>query len=228
MPLFPMPPLKFRTAGFPQYGFKPGSLNRSLPLKVLGLNAIPISTHPPNGLLQPSSDYSRSMAIRSYCVSATLAVSSNHPAPEALRIGRVLLSLPILAHTTSSACLIDSSRFPFRLYARSLAFLDSSCLPIRLSPLYLHISHRLPPPLRRGMYQVLLPIPSLLPSAFAVSKSAWHSLLFPLQSASCGSLLRRCSVRIMLRPPVLLSPCADLDLPYSSERPNELFTSELS
>jgi hypothetical protein len=134
-----MPPLKFRTAGFPQYGFKPGYFNRSLPFKVLGLNAIPISTHPPKGLLQPSPDYSRSVAIRSYCVSVALTVSSDHPDPEALRIGRVMLSHPILAHTTSSACLIDSSRFPFRLYGRSLAFKDNpACLSD--SPLFICLS----------------------------------------------------------------------------------------
>ena len=47
MLLFPMPPLKFRTVGFPQYGFKPEYFSRSLPFNDLGLNAIPISTHPP-------------------------------------------------------------------------------------------------------------------------------------------------------------------------------------
>ena len=45
MPLFPMPPLKFRTAGFPQYGFKPEPLNYRLPPKSADLNATPISTH---------------------------------------------------------------------------------------------------------------------------------------------------------------------------------------
>jgi len=160
-----MPPLKFRTAGFPQYGFKPGYFNRGLPFKDLGSNAIPISTRPPKGLLRPSSDYSRSWPIRSICVSSALTVSSNHPDPEALRIGRVMLSLPILAPMASSAYLIDSSRFPFRLYGRSLAFMDSSCLSIRLSPLYLHISHRLPPSIRRKVCQVLTPLPSLTPLA---------------------------------------------------------------
>ena len=172
--------------GFPQYGFKPGSLNRGLPFKVLGLNAIPISTPSPKGLPGSSPDYSRSVAIRSYCVSAALTVSSDPPDPEALCSGRVMLSLAILAHMASSASLIGSSHFPFRLYGRSLAFMDSSCLPIRLSPLYLHISHRLPPPLRRGMYQVLLPIPSLIPLAIAKSQSPWHLHL----STSIGFLWR--------------------------------------
>ena len=108
--------------------------------------------------------FSHSVAIR-----PAFSVSSNHPDPEALRIGRVLLSLPILAHTASSACLINSSRFPFRLYERSLAFMDSSCLSIRLSPLYLHICHRLPPSIRREVYQVPSPIPSLVP--LAITKS---------------------------------------------------------
>jgi len=41
MLLFPMPPLKFRTVGFPQYGFKLGYLNHSLPFRSKRLNAIP-------------------------------------------------------------------------------------------------------------------------------------------------------------------------------------------
>ena len=128
-----------------------------------------------------------------------------------------MLSLPILALTASSACLIDSSRFPFRLYERSLAFLDSSCLSIRLSPLYLHISHRLPPPIRRKVYQVPSPIPSLIPLAIAKSQFPWHLHLYPLPSASCGGVLRRCNVRFTLRPPVLLSSCADLNSPSSGK-----------
>ncbi len=31
MPTFPSPPLKFRTAGFPQYGFKAGILDKAFP-----------------------------------------------------------------------------------------------------------------------------------------------------------------------------------------------------
>ena len=47
-----------------------------------------------------------------------------------------MLSTSIIAHTTSSASLIESY-FSFQpLYGRSLAFKDSSCLSIRLSPIY--------------------------------------------------------------------------------------------
>jgi hypothetical protein len=153
----------------------------------LSLNAIPISAHPPKGLLQPSPD----IPLLAYLLSFALTVFSNHPDPEALRIGRVMLSLPITAHMTSSACLTDSSQFPFQLYGRPLAFMGSSCLPIRLSPLYLHISHRLPPSTRRKVYQVHSPIPSLIPLAITKSQSLWHLHLLPLQSASCGRVLRR-------------------------------------
>ena len=155
-------------------------------------------------------------------------VSSDHPDPEALRIGRVMLSLTILAKydlIRLSDKLLPTSLS--RLYGRSLAFQDSSCLSIRLSPLYLHISHRLPPSIRRKAYQVLMPIPSLIPLAITKSTFAWHFHLSPLQSASCGGVLRRCNVRFTLRPPVLLSSCANLD-PSHSRKPNELFTSELA
>jgi hypothetical protein len=32
MPTFPLPPLKFRTAGFPRYGFKAGLSDEPIPL----------------------------------------------------------------------------------------------------------------------------------------------------------------------------------------------------
>ena len=112
-----------------------------------------------------------------------------------------MLSPLVLATAASSACLINSSQLPSRLYGRSLAFKDSSCLSIRLSPLYLHISHRLPPSIRRKVYQVLSPIPSLIPLAITKSTFAWHSHLSPLPSASCGGVLRCCNVRFTLRPP---------------------------
>ena len=181
-----------------------------------------LSPYPPipnKGLLLPSSVYSRSWPIRSFCVSSALTLSSDHPNPEVLCLGRVMLSHPILARTTSSACLIDSSHLPSRLYGRPSAFKDSSCLSIRLSPLYPRISHRLPPSIRRKVYQVLLPIPSPIPLAIAKSQSPWHLHLFPLQSAPCGGVLRRCNVRITLRPPVLLSSCADLNLPLIEKSP---------
>jgi len=105
--------------------------------------------------------FSHSVAIR-----PAFTVSSNHPDPEALRIEK---SYVVSSHPRSYDLIRLSDRLlptslP-RLYGRSLAFQDSSCLPIRLSPLYLHISHRLPPPIRRKVYQVLSPIPSLIPLA---------------------------------------------------------------
>jgi len=33
MPTFPSPPLKFRTAGFPRYGFKAGISDKAFPLR---------------------------------------------------------------------------------------------------------------------------------------------------------------------------------------------------
>lgn len=157
-----MPPLKFRTAGFPQYGFKPEPLNYRLPFSSVGLNAIPISTHllkvchslrlctpDPCSLIQGNSVsavtssalcpllpvFSHSVAIR-----PAFSVSSNHPDPEALRIGRVMLSLPILANTTSSACLINSSRLPSLGYTEDLwhSRIAPACLSD--SPLFICIS----------------------------------------------------------------------------------------
>ena len=184
---FPMPPLKFRTVGFPQYGFKPGPLNYDLPSVLTGLNAIPISPFYPKvchslrlSTPVPCSDpeqlcfcrYQQCPMSPSACLSHSVAirpafpVSSNHPSPEALRIEK---SYVVSSHPRSYGLIrLSDKLLPTslsRLYGRSLAFQDSSCLSIRLSPLYLHISHRLPPPIRREVYQVPAPIPFLIPLA---------------------------------------------------------------
>jgi len=67
MPTFPACPLSFRTAGFPQYGWKKKclSVRCSLPLLSHGLNVIPISTTVPQGLLHPSPCYSDYSALDS-------------------------------------------------------------------------------------------------------------------------------------------------------------------
>jgi hypothetical protein len=168
------------------------------------------------------------LSLANTAIRPAFTVSSNHPNPEALRLGEVVLSLTIIAITASSADLIDSPRFPFLGYTADLR--HSRVVPACRSdpPLFtLPTSHRLPPPIRRKVYQVPSPIPSLIPLAITKSLLAWHFHLLPLQSASRGGVLRRCNVRFMLRPPVLLSSRADLNPPFSG-RPNELFTSELA
>ncbi len=41
MPTFPSPPLKFRTAGFPQYGFKAGISDEACPTTGLPSSFVP-------------------------------------------------------------------------------------------------------------------------------------------------------------------------------------------
>jgi len=44
MPTFPLPPLKFRTAGFPQYGFKAGWSDKAFPCDAtLASSSLPAS-----------------------------------------------------------------------------------------------------------------------------------------------------------------------------------------
>ncbi len=151
----------------------------------------------------------------SVAIRPVLTVSTGHPNPEALRLGGVMLSPTLLANTASSAGLTHSSRFPFVGYTGDLwhSRVVRACRsdpPLFTPP----ISHRLPPSIRRKVDQVLSPIPSLIPLATTKSLLAWLFHLLPLQSASRGGVLRRCNVRFMLRPPVLLSSPADLDLPF--------------
>jgi hypothetical protein len=53
MPTFPLPPLKFRTAGFPQYGFKVSRSVRACPNDARVKRA-PRIPRPPRGLRPPS------------------------------------------------------------------------------------------------------------------------------------------------------------------------------
>jgi len=90
--------------------------------------------------------FSHFMAIR-----PAFTVSSNHPDPEALRIGRVMMSHPILAHTASSAALLSVGTFCLSTYS---AYLYSLCFHKGrggLPKLTVHLSIRVaadtPPPL---------------------------------------------------------------------------------
>jgi hypothetical protein len=91
MPTFPSPPLKFRTVGFPQYGFKASIsdgafLNRNLVKPAPGIPARLLSLHPssahfrcryPPGSVSRSTRASMSRCSRNLCLSAPGVLGSS-------------------------------------------------------------------------------------------------------------------------------------------------------
>jgi len=159
--------------------------------------------------------FSHSVAIR-----PAFSVSSNHPDPEALRLEK---SYAVSSHPRSYDLIRLSDRLLPTSYASYTEGLWHSrivpaCLPD--SPFFICLSltgcHH--PYAGKCIRCPRLFLPWYHWPSLSLD-SLGTSILNPLQSASCGRVLRRCNVRFMLRPPVLLSPCADLNLPLNWEGP---------
>ena len=106
MATFPAAPLKFRTAGFPQYGFKfqaPLSSAESLPMSVDGLSVIPTYATFPHSWLSPS-ESPRPGGIPPQC--AGLQRLTTPPGPRGPRSGEFFMASP-----SSLADLIRQSGF---------------------------------------------------------------------------------------------------------------------
>jgi hypothetical protein len=107
MPTFPLPSLKFRTAGFPQYGFKAGVSDKAFPC-----DAALASISLPSPFVLPAS-----LVGSPFCAGGRGALKhlrSNgfcRSTPGALAPVRVLLSRSIHAYSAPSAPLAGTSRF---------------------------------------------------------------------------------------------------------------------
>jgi len=91
MPTFPLPSLKFRTAGFPQYGFKAGVSDRACPGDAdHALHGLPLS------FVLPASLVSSPFCAGGRCALEHLRSSGRcRSTPGALAPDRVLLSRSI-------------------------------------------------------------------------------------------------------------------------------------
>ena len=171
MPTFPSPPLKFRTAGFPQYGFK-ASMSDSAFLQARNLKPAPGIRSLPRSLLLPFARFhhERSPGSVSKTIEAsTCRCSGGLPSlPQgSLAPVRVMLSRSILAYYSPHAP-VPQARCDFtslRLYAApslcgsasatretfptfaavlSLHAADPTPVVHRAFPLYSHSDSRLP------------------------------------------------------------------------------------
>jgi hypothetical protein len=94
MPTFPLPSLKFRTAGFPQYGFKAGLSDRAFPFE-----AIFASVGLPLSFVLPATRVGSPFCAGGRCALKHLRSSGLcRSTPGALAPDRVLLSRSILTY----------------------------------------------------------------------------------------------------------------------------------
>ena len=109
MPTFPSSPLKFRTAGFPQYGFKAGLSAGAFP------GTAPSSRLP--GLLPAFVPAAANVTFSALCRGTLCAQAPpcerlRRSTPGAFAPVRVMLSRSIITYSASSAPLAGTARFP--------------------------------------------------------------------------------------------------------------------
>ena len=92
MPTFPLPPLKFRTAGFPRYGFKAGISDAAFPANWFAIVLRALCCHRCSRL-----------CVRDDALMSTSARTVSRSTPGALAPVRVLLSRSILTYPAPSA-----------------------------------------------------------------------------------------------------------------------------
>ena len=114
MPTFPRSPLSFRTAGFPQYGWKAGLSGRTFPC-ANQLKPTPGIRRPTSGLSSPFVHLVAS-SLAPLCVGPVGSIAHRHavdplPTPEILAPVRVVVSRSINTYSTSSAPLTGASQF---------------------------------------------------------------------------------------------------------------------
>jgi len=108
MPTFPSSPLKFRTAGFPQYGFKAGVSAGAFPRVAPTCRAFPVCILPS---CSPLSACHSPLCVGAAVRSSTPFKRLRRSTPGALAPDRVLLSRSIHTYAAPSAPLAGTARF---------------------------------------------------------------------------------------------------------------------
>jgi hypothetical protein len=177
MPTFPPPPLRCRTAGFPQYGSKASLSGRAFPdgLEVkLAPGIPPVPTRFASALRVPTGTRplgaSRLIALTDIPEESSPLATPLNPTGPLLRKGYAVPSL--LATTTRPASLAGTADFTVSpLIPRALAGRERPRRPARPSLLWLPISLRLPSCIHAGRpLACLCPITSASASAIAQSR----------------------------------------------------------
>ena len=213
MPTSPSPSLKFRTAGFPRYGFKARLSGRAFPnaATVKPAPGLPAST---SGLHQPFARFRHGRSGRALCPGlaapprAAVRAAACRSTPGALTRVRVLLSRSIIAYLAPSVPLTGTARFRRRaVYTRCLRCAGAPRRPpARPSLLSLPRCPCVPSTLRRW---VRGPRP-VVPGPRCQASSSYHRVATHearlCQQSPTGLRFRRCIVRVMLRPACLPGP----------------------
>ena len=221
MPTFPSSSRRFRTAGFPQYGFKAGMSDGAFPVGA-NLPRHPVYLRPSCSPLVAS--YTPYCAGKRCALEHHRASGLSRSTPGALAPVRVILSRSIHAYPAPSAPLSGTSRLHrLATYTRCPRCAHAPKRPASGSVLSLCIPSRHAVLYDRGeSIGCLCPVPSPTALAFAEASTARHSQV-PPSSASDGTLIFAASlVRYSLRPVDLLATLADLTGYYS--QPTEAFT----
>jgi hypothetical protein len=173
MPTFPSPSLKFRTVGFPQYGFKAGMSD----------GAFPFGTSPPHSVCLRLSCSPLASSISPYCAGERGALehlrANGHcrSTPGALAPVRVILSRSIIAYSAPSAPLAGTSRLHrLAAYTKCLRCASPPRQPTSGSVLSLYVPSRHAILYDRGKsIGCSGSVPSPMTLAFAESQPARHS-----------------------------------------------------
>ncbi len=212
MPTSPSPPLKFRTAGFPRYGFKASMSSRAF-LQDHDLKPIPgIQPPPSHSLLPPSarchgggSPGTESKSIRALACRCSGGSPSLPQGP--LAPARVMLSRSIVAYydpIRQSHRHAATSR-PGRLYAAPSLCGNASAtrgtFPTFAAVLSVHAAD--PTPVVRQAFPLCSPGDSRLPRIITESPTTSPA---SASNTRRGNPFRGCIVRFMLRPARLPSP----------------------
>jgi len=211
MPTFPSPPLKFRTAGFPQYGFKASMSDRAfLQVRVLkpapGMQSLPHSLLPPFARLHPNESPG---SVSKTVEASTCRCSGGLPSlPQgSLAPVRVVLSRSIIAYynpmrqsrrhaATSRLC----------AYTQRLRCAGAPRRPARPSLLSLPCFPCMPSTLPRWRIVPSRCTRTMLPDFLELLASRLTTSPVSASNHRRGNPFRSCIVHFMVRPACLPSP----------------------
>ena len=190
MPTFPSSSLKFRTAGFPQYGFKAGVSDRAFPFGAWPSRRAVCRRPSCSPLASSDSPF---CAGERGAPAHRRASSVCRSTPGALAPVRVLLSRSITAYSAPSAPLVGTSRLRrLAAYTRCLRCASPPRRPASGSVLSLRVPARHAVLSDRGeSIGCVRSVPSPMTLAFAQSQGARHSRgsRHPLLTGECFSRL---------------------------------------
>ncbi len=212
MPTFPSPPLKFRTAGCPRYGFKASISDATFPLRIT-VKPAPGMPASHRGLSRPSpvsvtdrrrgpvSTFIRASASR--CARDPVSLPQGSLAPVRVMLSRSLIAYydPIRQSRRHAA----TSR-PCRLYAAPSLCGSAEATRETFPTFAAALSTRAADPTPVGPMRVPVVVCARIPGFLDLLPSRHPHLPGSASNSRRGSPFRRCIVRFMLRPVCLPSP----------------------